>query len=285
MIWTVDETFSADIELAQFGARDMAGTAVQWELKLPGECTYEKGQFAALDCPTGELTSLGSLSIPLSKMDPPGKLILEVSVPGTEIRNSWDLWVYPAQVTTPQPDEIHMTRELDAQAQAILESGGDVFLQPPPDTVKTDVALGFSSIFWNTAWTKHQEPHTLGILCDPAHPALAEFPSDFHSSWQWWDPLSNAATMELDALPADLRPIVQVVPDWFDPKRLALVFEARVGKGRLLVTSIDLESDLPERPVARQLRTSLLRYMSTKAFNPQVELSSEQVSGLTQVNQ
>ena len=32
---------------------------------------------------------------------------------------------------------------------------------------------GFSSIFWNTAWTHHQAPHTLGILCDPRGPAFA----------------------------------------------------------------------------------------------------------------
>jgi hypothetical protein len=25
------------------------------------------------------------------------------------------------------------------------------------------VAIGFSSIFWNTAWTRGQPPHTLGI--------------------------------------------------------------------------------------------------------------------------
>ena len=29
-------------------------------------------------------------------------------------------------------------------------------------------------------------PTTLGILCDPRHPALANFPTEFNSNWQWW---------------------------------------------------------------------------------------------------
>ena len=40
-----------------------------------------------------------------------------------------------------------------------------------------EVGVGFSSIFWNTAWTGGQKPHTLGILCDPTNPALSLFPT------------------------------------------------------------------------------------------------------------
>ena len=36
-----------------------------------------------------------------------------------------------------------------------------------------DIVVGFSSIFWNTAWTRGQAPHTLGVYCDAKHPALA----------------------------------------------------------------------------------------------------------------
>jgi hypothetical protein len=142
------------------------------------------------------------------------------------------------------------------------------------------VALGFSSIFWNTAWTRRQPPHTLGILCDPGHPALDGFPTESHSDWQWWYLVSRAGAMILDGLPKDLRPTVQVIDDWFTNRRLALVFEARVGKGRLLVTSIDLTTGLDQNVVARQMRRSLLDYMAGDRFNPTVELTPAQVRGL-----
>ena len=67
---------------------------------------------------------------------------------------------------------------------------------------------------------------------------------------------------------------------WFYPTKHALVFEARVGKGKLLVTSIDLESRLSDRPVAKQLRTSLLHYMASENFNPAKALSVTQVRSL-----
>ena len=123
-------------------------------------------------------------------------------------------------------------------------------LLAPPDTVQTDVKIGFSSIFWNSSWTRGQAPHTLGILCDPGHAALAAFPTESHSNWQWSDLVRHSAAMVLDGLPAGLRPIVQVVPDWFAPKRLGLVFEARVAGGRLLVCSVDLVTDLVLQSVA-----------------------------------
>jgi len=59
-----------------------------------------------------------------------------------------------------------------------------------------------------------------------------------------------------------------------------LLIEARVGDGRLLVSSIDLESDLDRRLVARQLRSSLLRYLQSDAFRPVAAIDAEQVRGL-----
>ncbi len=143
-----------------------------------------------------------------------------------------------------------------------------------PDAKRGPIAQGFSSIFWNTAWTNGQAPHTLGVLCDPGHPALARFPTESHSNWQWWYPLSHAAPMILDGLPHQLRPIVQVIDDWVTNRKLALVFEARVGKGRLLVSSIDF-SDTVLDPVRRQLRTSLLDYVQGARFQPTTQLSAE----------
>jgi len=112
------------------------------------------------------------------------------------------------------------------------------------------------------------------------HPALAAFPTESHTNWQWWDLVRRASAMVLDDLPEGLRPIVQVVPDWFDPKRLGLVFEAKVGKGRLLVCSIDLAEDLANRPVARQMRRSLLAYAASEAFAPKHAVTVDQVRSL-----
>ncbi|MFW6310188.1 MAG: hypothetical protein ACOC1D_03720 [Prolixibacteraceae bacterium] len=123
-----------------------------------------------------------------------------------------------------------------------------------------DVGVGFSSIFWNTAWTNGQKPHTLGILCNPEHPALELFPAEYHSNWQWWDAMSHADAIQLDSFPVELKPIVRIIDDWFTNRRLALIFEAKVGEGSLLVCGADLTTNLENRPEARQLSGKKLNH-------------------------
>ena len=230
--------------------------------------------------------ALGRIDLPLHAMPAPARYKLVVSLEGTAFENDWDVWVYPPaeRVATVPPANIALTSVWDDAARTTLEAGGSVCLMIPPDRVRPDprkgpIALGFSSIFWNTAWTNGQAPHTLGILCDPKHPALSAFPTDAFSNWQWWYPIRHAAAMILDGLPAELRPTVQVVDDWFANRKLALVFEARVGRGKLLVTSIDL-GDAALDPVRRQLRASLFDYLASPRFHPSVIVTPDQVRGL-----
>jgi hypothetical protein len=228
---------------------------------------------------------LGTVGIPLSGLPVPHRYKLVIAIRGTPFENDWDIWVYPRQGSADkQPSAPLVVSELDGAASARLAEGGAVVLMIPPERVRPDpargdVKLGFSSIFWNTAWTHGQAPHTLGILCDPRHPALASFPTEFCSNWQWWYPISHAVPMILDGAPESLRPVVQVIDDWFTNRKLALVFEARVGRGRLLVTSIDLESGSLD-PVRRQLRASLLAYASGPKFNPRVAMTADAVRDL-----
>jgi len=234
--------------------------------------------------PVDNAIALGRIELPLSGLHAPARYRLSVGLSGTPFENDWDVWVYPPQVDAAVPSGVRFVRELDEATEKWLRAGGRVLLAIPPDRVRGDelgkVELGFSSIFWNTAWTGRQPPHTLGILCDPRHPALAGFPTEAHSNWQWWYVVSRAAALILDRLPQTLRPTVQVIDDWVTSRRLGLVFEARVGEGRLLVTSIDLDRGLDANPVARQLRHSLLRYAASERFAPAVELGADDVRAL-----
>jgi hypothetical protein len=86
--------------------------------------------------------------------------------------------------------------------------------------------------------------------------------------------------MILNEMPAGLRPLVQPVDDWFEARRLGLLFEAEVNGGKLMMCSMDLTSDLESRPVARQLRASILNYMAGDQFEPEVKLSVDQLENL-----
>jgi GH18 family chitinase len=284
-VFTTADTLEADVEVAHFGKAPLLGARPAWRLVRDDGRTVAHGALATRDVPVDSGVALGRVRVKLSPLAAPRRYRLVVGLEGTRFENDWDVWVYAPRVDVGVPKGVTLTTALDDATEARLRDGGRVVLLVPPDRVRGDalgkVELGFSSIFWNTAWTSRQAPHTLGVLVDPAHPAFAAFPTEDHSDWQWWYLVSRAGAMILDGLPQELRPTVQVIDDWFTNRRLGLVFEARVGKGRLLVTSIDLERDLDANVVARQMRHSLLQYAASDRFSPKVEVSPDAVRGLT----
>jgi hypothetical protein len=291
-VFTTEEKLEADIEAANFGPEAGERALMTWKLIDDAQDVVAKGSLPARDLPADNGIEFGRCSIDLAKVPAPARLKLVAALhigPGREtsggtFENDWDVWVYPPRVNTAPPPGVTVAAELDAQTAKTLQDGGKVLLLMPPARVRNDssapVSLGFSSIFWNTAWTGRQAPTTLGILCNPKAPALAEFPTDDHSNWQWWYLLSNAKPMILDGLPAKLHPTVQVIDDWVTARKLGLLIEAKVGRGKLMVCSIDLRKDPGSNPVAAQMLHSLFDYMAGPRFKPAVTLTPDQVRGV-----
>ncbi len=269
--WCVGETLTADITIAHYGPRPLHDARVDWQLIDSDGGVAAGGTLEVGTVEIGTGVIHGAIRQPLGDVRSAQKLRLVIAVTagdaggaGDRLRfeNDWDLWVFADELDAAWPESVHVCARLDAEAHAALEAGRTVLMLPPADEVDAPAVLGFSSVFWNTAWTRNQAPHTLGILCDPAHPVFAHFPTESHSNWQWWELVHGAAAMHMDHLPPDLRPLVQVIDTWFEARRLGLLYEAQVGDGRLVVCSMDLQSDLEHRLVARQMRYSLVQYLA-----------------------
>jgi len=84
--------------------------------------------------------------------------------------------------------------------------------------------------------------------------------------------MGNSGAINLTAFSADLKPVVRVIDDWFANRPLALIVEGKVGKGNILISGIDLTTDLDKRPEAQQLLFSLKKYMAGTKFNPGTEI-------------
>jgi hypothetical protein len=280
-VLTSAEAFEARIEVAHFGPADLTGVKAAWRLRSSDGKVVGEGVLPSRPVSTGSLGDLGTINIALADVPAPAKLNLEVELEDgglpTGIANDWDFWVYPARLDTALPAEVSAVSALDDDAVAVLNTGGRVLLLPHLNDIGGDTRGSFRPIFWNRVTFPTAKDHTLGILCDPTHPAFSHFPTESHSNWQWRDVQQNGKPIVLDALPREIKPIVQVIDDWTVCRKLGLVVEARVGKGKLLVCSIDLDTDLERRPVARQLRHSLVKYMQSDRFAPTAEVSADQV--------
>ncbi len=283
-IFINNETFEASAEVAHYGDAPLISCTPTWKITDKTGKTIQKGKLPRTNIALGNCIPLGKISLPLSAISKAEKLALEISV--NSFSNSWDFWVYPAKKeVVPGMNQIKMVPRMDQSTQSFLEQGGTVLLTLKQGTLAPEfggkIAIGFSSIFWNTAWTRGQAPHTLGILCNPNHPALVSFPAEYYSNWQWRDAMSHSGAINLSHFPGELKPIVRVIDDWFTNRPLALLFEARVGKGKILVSGIDLVSGLDQRPEAQQLLFSLQKYMTAPQFDPKTIVSPDLLQKLT----
>lgn len=279
MIYQANESLEAGLELAQFGPEDLKQAVPFWSLCLPDGTVLEKGKLPARDLSTGELHKLGKINVPLKGVRDASKVILSIGIERTEALNSWDLFVYPEPaVSNSKPENTLATNDL-TKATAALATGARVLWTPPVRSIRDDperpLIAGFSPIFWNTAWTNWQAPHTIGILCDPQHPALLGFPTESHSNWQWWG-IQHQARPFILTRHKQLRPIVQVIDDWVTNRKLGYVFEAAVGEGKLLACGVD-ESESPE---SRQFFASLRNYMNSDRFAPTYRMKPDDLEDL-----
>lgn len=238
LVYQSDETLKARAEIAHFGPNELSSIVPEWTITDPSGHVVSSGRLEKTTIRSGNGWQLGEIVVPLNTFEQPVKLTIHLKV--SDFENSWDIWVYPA-ILQETGTGILITRNLDARALEVLKQGGKVLLTPKKGSLKSEaggnIAAGFSSIFWNTAWTGNQPPHTLGILCNPEHPLFTGFPTEYHSNWQWWDPVAHSQAMILDGFPKKLKPLIQPIDTWFENRRLALAFEAKCGNGKLMVCS------------------------------------------------
>jgi hypothetical protein len=278
-VFTQDERFNGQAEVTHFGPAPLQGVSPAWHVKDVLGNVLLSGVLPARDIPRGSAIALGEIDFSFAGLQAPAQLLLELSV--GPFSNGWDLWVYPETASVTLPVDINVADMLDDAAIEALDAGKTVLLTPKRGAVTPprfgQVPPGFPPIFWNTFWFPAQQLRTLGLLCNPEHPLFAAFPTAFHSNWQWWDLVTRAQVMSLDGLPPSLRPLVQIIDDWNTCRRLGYVFEAQVGRGKLLACSMDIENELDSRPAARQFRASLLAYIGSDAFAPEQALTIEEL--------
>lgn len=85
--------------------------------------------------------------------------------------------------------------------------------------------------------------------------------------------MKNSHPIAYDRSPDNYRPIVQVIDNFARNHKHGLIAETKVGKGSMLICSIDLLGH-QDKPEARQLLHGLLRYLESPAFTPKNELDS-----------
>lgn len=286
-VYTNDETLSVPVELYNAYKEDLRGVVARARIEGGGIAAMRPGGSLGQSIPLvslGKNHDLGTLSMPLDGIKEPTKLTLTVTVSSANAptaENTWDFWVYPKAVDMPAAGGIYVTDTLDDRVMAVLDKGGRVLIEAAGRVrLGSDIKQTYLPVFWNTSWFKMRPPHTTGAVIDTTHPLFENFPTDDWGNLNWWELLNRAQVMNLREFPADYQPPVQPIDTWHVSRKTGMIVEANVGKGRLLMTTMDISSDLDRRVVARQMRKAILCYMAGDRFRPAITLEPQTISSL-----
>jgi hypothetical protein len=268
-VYQNDETLTASVVVAHFGKTPLINAKTIWRIRDAHGLVLKEGIVSQKDIPVGNNFELGQVQLELSEFYAPAKLNLEIAIEGTDFINDWDFWVYPVQMQPINTTGIYITNELDKKAIELLNNGGKVLILAAGKVqYGKDVVQYYQPVFWNTSWFKMRPPHTTGIFVNNNHPVFNDFVTENWGNMQWWELINRSQTMLLTDFPKGFQPIVQSIDTWFLNRKLGMLIEANVGKGKLMMTSCDLQNNLDERPVAESLYRSIINYMQSDKFRP-----------------
>lgn len=269
-----NEPFTAIAELVHYGPHPLKELQADWDIRTAGPDSQPvaSGTFETKTISVGMVEPLGTISADFKNSGKRQKLTVTLNA-GKGVKNSWDIWVYPR--TLPMVDESNYitASNLETQTLEALQSGKTVLLLPDLRLVE-----GKPGEFQNHFWTPimfRWEPMTLGAWINHKHPIYTEFETEDYPNWQWWDILTHSKTLVLDNAPHELTPLLQVIDTYDRCLKEGVIFEARAGKGKLLMAAIDFQTHIEQRPASRQLLYSLKRYVSSPDFNPTVSVEMD----------
>ena len=271
-VYASGETLRVPIGCMNAGSGELKGQTLVYEIWQDDERLIVRDSLPARTIALGRNPDVGLVCQDLGIIGRPSKMTLRVSL-GSTTQNHWYFWVYPNSPDSPV-GRVYVADSLDAKAQKVLRKGGTVLLTAAGRvTLGSDVVQHYLPVFWNTSWFKMRPPHTTGAYIDTQHPLFRHgFPTDDWSNLNWWELLNKAQVMNLAELPRDYQSPIQPIDTWHVSRKLGMLVEARVLKGKLLLTTMDISRDLEHRLVARQMRKAILDYMQSRDFNPSLQL-------------
>ena len=268
--YEVGETLEAEVRIANYGKEDLTGPVTYC---LEGADVKQCGELPAVTCPAGGITAAGKIRIALDRIAQAVRLDLTVEQAG--ICNRYPIWVYPA-VRPVCPAEVYEIGVLDEKAVQVLQEGGKVYLSPDADKghLPSSIQTQFTTDFWSVGTFAAQEGG-MGQLIDVNHPIFKNFPTEFHTNWQWWPMASQRAII----FPHPVKAIVTEMDSYAYMRPMAQLAEFRCGGGKLIVSSMGLQN-LQEYPEGRALLDAIYQYMTTEEFSPKEEITMKEIQEL-----
>jgi beta-galactosidase len=300
-LWNGSER-TVDIIVSNYGEKDLVDAPLSWTIRSGAQTV--RSDKTRVSVPMGKVQTVAQLSLAATGVDAQ-KLDLVVGVDGAH-ENSWSFWSFPhsdlldsagmpvhstvkwagirrlypfVQQGPPQPAGagVLIASALDDTALDHLRAGGRVWLMAERGTTQARSEVAFFPAAGGAIGTMVRD-----------HPALKDFPHDGFGDLQFFNLMDGAVPVPLDRWPVGYQPIIGGIRTTAgflskskDLSRIGYLFEAMVGEGRLLVTTLRFREHFDEAyPEVIYLFDRVLRYLTSADFSPTVTVGSDEIRAL-----
>ncbi|MBR4554808.1 MAG: beta-glucuronidase [Ruminococcus sp.] len=258
------ERFEAKLEFACFRSSFSKDWEVTWLMRGEGFRAEGKNPLEG----SGDHFDAGFISADLPETDIPKDVKLDISIVGTDIKNSYELKVFPKTDSRDIPRD-RIFSSLDEKAEELLAQGRTVMLVPEIKDRDGYIDGTYCTDFWcypmfrsiSESMGKPVPVGTMGLLIDNSHPALAGFASKKWTTPQWYDIVTNSRSEILDGHSEGKQVIVRTIDNFERNHDLALMYEYRKGNGKVVVLNCDI-GELDKTTEGRAFLASVTAYLS-----------------------
>ena len=302
-IYTAGEKFNIKLAMRYYNPESLDGKILETELSCKDNETGMVNIIGTIETEIPEgikgLAELGNISFDLPAVTKPEIYTLRLSVPGTNIHNSYEVYCYPVNENTETlsitgstgrindtgTNKFYITNNFQ-EAYNMLDKGLRVLFLPAE--TKESIEGFYCTDFWCypmfrdiCEWMKKPVAvGTMGLLIQNGHKALAQFPSHKYATPQWYKIVSHASCAILeDVTEQGYTPIVQMIDNFERNHKLGILFEGKAGNGKLLICTSRL-SEISSYPEIKQFIKSITDYVSSDSFNPGMELDLDKLKKL-----
>ncbi len=237
---------------------EFAPDTLSWRVTVDGK-DIAAGK-SAVHTKGGRITRYNTASFAVS-CERPVTAVLEISADGTEVRNSYELFIYPdIDISITESSivyggrTLHVTHDFDEAKRT-----GALYI---PTASDSDLTGEYCTDFWcygmfrsiSESMGKPVPTGTLGLFIDTKSELLSSFPTADYTTPRWYNLISHSHCADLCG--SDITPDIWVIDNPERRKKLALLYRKN---GVVCCTSRLWE--IADKPEVKHFALSLLEYI------------------------
>jgi hypothetical protein len=291
LLYRGGSTLSAALLVSNFGPGDLTAPAVTYTVRMGDQVLATQEQ--AVDAVSqGSLAELLRFEVSLPDVAQPMKLTIDAQLRAgeTAVSNEWSTWIYPAKVPAPPsgipvfssadlhpwlepmgakplPSDdalpaqaVYFSSHLTPQILDAISSGASAILFKPVGFV-----LAGRTRFKTAWWKGGGEDNNAGTVVYD-HPVTSGMAPEGWCDTSWYELLEGADGYLIDELPAPPEVLIRGVEVASVCRNKALLFQAGVGKGSIIICGLNLDAKRPDgaaHPAAEWLTSRLIEHAAT----------------------